>query len=144
MAPSLPDLRPAPAGLPAADLDPPVVAEAGDPFAALRVIDFVARISRAEPVRVDDLVDRLNARHLGWLFDRSVVIGVLLQLQSNWLVDYRNSDGIVVEDGPAGPTLTVEDSSRVDPWIVRQAVRARSECEAVLLAFSRRDRATGE
>jgi hypothetical protein len=137
-------LRPAPVGLPEADLEPPVVAETGDPFAALRVIDLVARIPRARPLRIDELVDRVNARHLGWLFDRTVVSAVLLQLQSNWLVDYRNSDGIVVEDGPSGPTLTLEDSSRVDPWIVRQAVRTRAECEAALVEFSRRDRATGE
>ncbi len=138
------ELRPAPSGLPDADLEPPVVAESGDPFAALRVIDLVARIPRGRALRIDELVDRLNARHLGWLFDRAVVSAVLLQLQSNWLVDYRNSDGIVVEDGPSGPTITLEDSSRVDPWIVRQAVRTRARCEADLVEFSRRDRATGE
>jgi hypothetical protein len=142
-APSL-DLRPAPDGLPLADLEPPVVAETGDPFAALRVIDLVARIRRGSAVRIDDLVDGLNARHLGWLFDRGVVVDVLLQLQSNWRVDYRSSDGIAIEDGPTGPTVAIEDSSRVDPWIVRQARRTRAECEAALLAFSRRDRVTGE
>ena len=52
-----------------------------------------------------------------------VVADVALQLQANWMADYRNSSGIVVEDGPLGPTLTIEDSSRVDPWIVRQAQR---------------------
>ena len=31
------------------------------------------------------------------------------------MADYRNSSGIVIEDGPTGPTLTIEDSSRVDP-----------------------------
>ena len=50
-----------------------------------------------------------------------VVADVALQLQSNWMTDYRNSSGIVVEDGPLGPTIAIEDSSRVDPWIVRQA-----------------------
>jgi hypothetical protein len=142
-APSL-ELRPAPAGMPPADLDPPIVAEAGDPFAALRVIDLVARVPRGVTLRVDELVDRLHARHLGWLFDRSVVTTVLLQLQANWLVDYRNRDGIELEDGASGPTFRLEDSSRVDPWIVRQAMRARGECEAALLEFSRRDRPTGE
>ena len=39
----------------------PVVAESGDPFAAVRVIDLVARLERGRPVRLDDLVDRLNA-----------------------------------------------------------------------------------
>ncbi len=143
LAPSS-ELRPAPPGLPSADLDPPVVAESGDPFAALRVIDLVARLPRDRAIRLDELVDRLNARHPGWLFDRSVVTAVLVQLQANWLADYRNRDGLEIEDGPSGPTLRVEDSSRVDPWIVRQAARARSECEAALVEFSRRDRPTGE
>ncbi|HEU4673492.1 MAG TPA: hypothetical protein VFS32_11385 [Candidatus Limnocylindrales bacterium] len=143
LAPS-PELRPAPPGLPSADLDPPVVAESGDPFAALRVIDLVARLPRDRAIRLDELVDRLNARHLGWLFDRSVVSAVLVQLQSNWIADYRNRDGIEIEDGPSGPTVRIEDSTRVDPWIVGQAARARRACEAALVEFSRRDRATGE
>ena len=48
----------------------------------------------------------------------------LVALQSNWLSDYRNASGIVLVDGIHGPTVTIEDSSRVDPWIVRQALRA--------------------
>jgi hypothetical protein len=56
------------------------------------------------------------------------------------MADYRNSSGIVVEDGSSGPTLTIEDSSRVDPWIVRQAQRTAAECTERLAEFSRRDR----
>ena len=63
-------------------------------------------------------------RHLDWLFSRPVVVDQLLQLQANWMADYRNASGIVLDDeGPYGPTLTIEDSTRVDPWIVRQAER---------------------
>ena len=59
------------------------------------------------------------------------------------MADYRNSSGIVLDDGPTGPTLTIEDSSRVDPWIVRQAQRARRpSCTERLAEFSRRDRPT--
>ncbi len=138
------DLRPAPPGLPPADLDPPVVAESGDPFTALRVANVVARVPRGRAVPVADLVARLNATHLGWLFTPAVVTDALLQLQANWMADYRNSDGIVVDDSPAGPILALEDTSRVDPWIVSQATRLRADCEAALLAFSRRDRPDGE
>ena len=116
-------LRPAPDGLPDAHPAPPVVAEAGDPFSAVRVIDLVARVERGAPVLIDDLVTALNARHLDWLFDRAVVVDALVALQANWLADYRNASGIVLEDGPYGPTLILEDSPRVDPWIVRQARR---------------------
>ena len=135
--------RPAPAGLPDPHVQPPAIAESGDPFSALRVVDLVARIDRGRPVRIDDLVDRLNAAYLDWLFTRRVVVDALVALQANWMADYRNASGIVLEDGPYGPTVTIEDSSRVDPWIVRQANRVATECRARLGEFARRDRPSG-
>jgi hypothetical protein len=136
-------LRPAPAGMPDPAVTPPTVAEAGDPFTTLRVIDLVARLERGRPVRVADIADRLDATYLDWLFPDTVVADVALQLQANWMADYRNSSGIVVADGPSGPTLTIEDTSRVDPWIVRQAQRAAAECTERLAEFSRRDTVSG-
>jgi hypothetical protein len=143
-APGLGPLRSAPAGLPEQTLAPPVIAESGDPFAALRVIGLLARIERGRPVRIADVVDRLNATHLDWIFSSSVVSDVAVALQANWMADYRNSSGIVIEDGPYGPTIEIEDSSRVDPWIVRQAEREAAACHDRLAAFSRLDRAAGE
>jgi hypothetical protein len=143
-APGLGPLRPAPDGLPEPTLAPPVVAESGDPFAALRVIDLLARIERGRPARIVDLVDRLNATYLDWIFSAAVVGDVAVALQANWMTDYRNSSGIVIEDGPYGPTVEIEDSSRVDPWIVRQAEREATACRQRLAAFSRLDRAAGE
>lgn len=137
------ELRPAPAGLPDPALAPPVVAESGDPFATLRVIDLVARLERGRAVRLAAIVDRLNATYLDWLFSERVVADAILQLASNWAADYRSTAGIVLDDGPRGATVTVEDSSRVDPWIVRQAVRQAEACLAALLDFSRRERTTG-
>lgn len=139
----MPDTRPAPPGMPAVDLSPPVVAESGDPFAALRIVDVVARMPRGRPVALGSLVDRLNAAYLDWLFSERVVVDALLQLQANWMADYRNVSGIVLDEGPAGATVTLEDSTRVDPWIVRQAHRLAAECREVLDEFSRRDRVTG-
>jgi hypothetical protein len=130
--------------MPAPDLLPPVIAESADPFGALRVVDLVARLERGRPIALSAIVDRLNATYLDWLFEARVVADALVQLQANWLADYRNSTGIVLDDGAAGPTLTIEDSSRVDPWIVRQAKREADACREALLAFSRRDRPTGE
>jgi hypothetical protein len=132
-------LRPAPPGLPDPTRRPPTIAETGDPFTALRVIDLVARLERGTPIRISDVVDRLNAVYLDWLFTVPVVADVVLQLQSNWMADYRNGSGIAVEDGLLGPTLAIEDSSRVDPWIVRQAGRAADSCTERLAEFSRRD-----
>ena len=135
-------LRPAPAGMPDPAITPPTVGEVRDPFTTVRVVDLFARLERGRPIRLADIADRLNASYLDWLFPVSVVADVALQLQANWMADYRNSSGIQVEDGPLGPALTIEDSSRVDPWIVRQAIRAAAECTERLAEFSRRDRPT--
>ena len=136
----LPPLRQAPAGLPDPQIHPPTIAESGDPFSAIRVIDLLARIERGRPIRVADIVERLDTMYLDWLFSATVVTDVALQLQANWMADYRNTSGIVIDDGPYGPTITIEDSSRVDPWIVRQAQREAISCTERLAEFSRRDR----
>ena len=132
-------LREAPAGLPDPTINPPTIAEVGDSFTSIRVIDLFARLERGTPLRLADVVDRLNATYLDWLFTIPVVTGVALQLQANWMADYRNASGIVVDDGPLGPTIAIEDSSRVDPWIVRQAQREAASCTERLAEFSRRD-----
>lgn len=143
-APGLRPLRPAPIGLPEPTLGPPVIAESGDPFTALRVIGLLARLERGHPARIVDLADRLNATHLDWIFSPAVVADVAVALQANWMTDYRNGSGIVLEDGPYGPTVEIEDSSRVDPWIIRQAEREAAACRERLAAFSRQDRTSGE
>jgi len=122
---------------------PPVIAESGDPFTSLRVLGVVARMERGRAMRLDDLVARLNAEHLDWLFTRSVVVSVLVTLQANWMADYRNASGIVIADGSGGAMVTLEDSSRVDPWIVRQALREEAACREALAEFARRDRVAG-
>jgi hypothetical protein len=123
-------------GLPDASVRPPTMAEVGDPFASLRVVDLLARVSRGQPVRVRDIVDQLNADYLDWSFSREVVVSTIVQLQANWQSDYRNSDGIELRDGATGPELVIEDSSRVDPWIVRQAGRLHADCLAQLHSFA--------
>ncbi len=143
-SPGLGPLRPAPAGMPAADLRPPVIAESGDPFTTARVLELVARLERGRPIRIQDLVDRLNATHLDWIFPAQVVTDVAIALRATWIADYRSQAGIVVDDGPYGATIEIEDSSRVDPWIVRQAEREVAACRERLAAFSRLDRPTGE
>ena len=104
--------------------------------AELRIVHLLARLPRGSAVRVRDITDRLNADYLDWSFSRAVVTATIVQLQANWLTDYRNSDGIVLVDGAAGPELVVEDSSRVEPWIVRQAERLRATCEERLRRFA--------
>ena len=138
------DLRASPAGMPSIELAPPVIAESGDPFAGLRIVDLVARLPRGRSIDLQAIVDRLNATYLDWLFERRVVADALLQLQANWMADYRNTTGIVIDEVDGWATLTIEDSSRVDPWIARQAQRLAATCREVLDDFSRRDRTTGE
>lgn len=136
------ELRPPPASLPDPNVSPPTFAESGDPFATVRILHLIARIQRGRPVLLDALVDHLNATYLDWMFSRSVVADAVLQLQANWMTDYRNSSGIVIDESPYGPAVTIEDSARVDPWIVRQVARQMAACREQLLAFSRLDRPT--
>jgi len=128
-------LRPTP-GLPDPDVQPPTVAEPGDSFASLRVVHLVARVPRGVPVRIRDLVDHLNQRYLDWSFSREVVLAALVQLQANWRSDFRTADGILIEEGPAGPTVTIEDTPRIDGWIARQATRLAELCTERLRAFA--------
>jgi len=121
-----------------------VIAESGDPFTTARVLELVARLERGRPIRIQDLVDRLNATHLDWIFPAEVVTDVAIALRANWIADYRSHSGIVVDDGAYGATIEIEDSSRVDPWIVRQVERELAACRERLAAFSRLDRPTGE
>lgn len=129
------DLRDLP-GLADPDIQPPTIAEPGDPFAALRVAHLLARIPRGRHVRVRDLVDRLNAEYVDWSFSRAVVLDTIVQLQSNWMSDYRTSGGILLEEDETGPTVRLEDSSRVDPWIVRQVDRLAATCRERLRSFA--------
>src|SRR3954447_26588358 len=80
-------------GLPDPNVRPPTVAESGDPFAGLRVAHLIARLPRGVPVRLRDVVDRLNSDYLDWSFSRPVVAAVVVQLQANWLADFRTSLG---------------------------------------------------
>ena len=129
-------------GLPDPTLQPPTVAESGDPFAALRIAHLLARIPRGTQVRVRDIVDRLNAEYVDWSFSRRVVLDAILQLQSNWMSDYRTAEGILLGEDATGATVTVEDTSRVDPWIVEQVARLRAACLDELRTFARDEGAT--
>lgn len=130
------DLREVPE-LPDPNIRPPTVAESGDPFAAVRVAHLVARVPRGMPVRLRDMVDRLNADYLDWSFARPVVAAVVVQLQANWNADFRTQRGFDVSDGQAGEELTLEDSARIEPWLVRQVERYAGQCGERLRAFAR-------
>jgi hypothetical protein len=93
-------------------------------------------------VRVRDIVDRLNAEYVDWSFSRPVVVDAIVQLQANWQSDYRTRAGIVLAQGAAGEEVTIEDSSRVDPWILRQVERLAGACRQRLAIFARDEGAT--
>ena len=125
------------AGLPDPNVRPPTVAQAGDPFAALRVAHLVARLPRGKPVRLRDVVDRLNAEYLDWSFSRPVVVAVVVQLQANWMADFRTQRGFDLDDGVQGEELTIENTARVEPWLVRQVARYAGASQAALSVFAR-------
>ena len=72
------------------------------------------------------------------------MVDAMLQLQTNWMADYRNSSGIVVADGEYG--ADVESRTRRGS-IHGSSGRSSAICAGVqerLDAFSRLDRAAGE
>lgn len=123
-------------GLPDPNLAPPVVAEGGDPFAELRITHLLARLPRGAPVPIREVAAQLGRDHLDWSFPRPVIVAAIVQLQANWRVDYRSHDGILLEDGPDGPAVTIEESARVDPWILRQVERRLAACHEALRRFA--------
>ena len=124
-------------GLPDPNIRPPTVAEPKDPFASLRVAHLVARVPRGTAIRLRDVVDRLNGEYLDWSFSRPVVVAVVVQLQANWTADFRTQKGFDLDDGAHGEELTMEDTPRIEPWLVRQVARYAQECRAVLDKFAR-------
>src|SRR5450631_4079302 len=48
-------LRVAPAGLPDPNLQPPTIAESGDPFGQVRILELTARLERGQPIRIADI-----------------------------------------------------------------------------------------
>lgn len=124
-------------GLPDPHVRPPTIAEPGDPFASLRVAHLVARIPRGAPVRLRDMVDQLNSDYLDWSFSRPVVATAVVQMQSNWTADFRSQKGFELSEGPHGEEVMLEDSARIEPWLVRQVDRLAAECDQRLRSFAR-------
>jgi hypothetical protein len=129
-------LDPAPVDLPDPELAPPQVARVGDPFAALRVVHFLARLKRNATHQLRDVVATLNATYLDWYFPEKVVLAELVQLQANWAISFHGEDRIVLDRNERGHTLLVVDSTKMTPFLVGQANRLRDECEDELRRFS--------
>jgi hypothetical protein len=62
-----------------------------------------------------------------------------VQLQSNWVADFRTSTGFELREGDRGDELVIEDSTRVEPWLVRQVERLGVECREALRTFARNE-----
>jgi hypothetical protein len=127
---------PAPEGMPAPDLAPPQIARAGDPFAALRVVHFVARLRRNETLQLRDVVTALNAEFLDWSFSEKVVLAELVQLQANWSISFHGDDRIVLDRNERGHTLLVVDSQKMNAFLVNEAKRLVEACTGELRDFA--------
>ena len=129
-------------GMPEPDLTPPQIARAGDPFATLRLVAFVARLRRNETLQLRDVVASLNAAYLDWYFAEKVVLAGLVQLQANWSISFHGEDRIVLDRNERGHTLVIVDSTKMTPFLVSQANRLRDECDEELRRFSLGDGVT--
>jgi hypothetical protein len=122
--------------MPMADLAPPQIARAGDPFAALRVVHFVSRLRRNETLQLRDVVAALNAEYLDWYFAEKVVLAELVQLQANWSISFHGDDRIVLDRNERGHTLLIVDSTKMSSFLVNEARRLAEACAEELRRFT--------
>ena len=127
---------PAPDGMPDPTLAPPQLARSGDPFAALRVVHFVARLRRNESLQLRDVVMALNAEFLDWYFSEKIVLAELVQLQANWSISFHGDDRIVLDRNERGHTLLIVDSTKMDSFLVGEARRLAEACAEELRRFT--------
>ena len=121
---------------------PPQIARTGDPFAGLRMVDFVTRVRRNQTHQLRDVVAALNAAYLDWYFPEKVVLAALVQLQANWSISYHGEDRIVLDRNERGHTLLIVDSTKMTPFLVAQANRFREACDEELRRFALGDGVT--
>jgi hypothetical protein len=127
---------PAPEGMPDPNLVPPQIARAGDPFAALRIVHFVARLERNVTHQLREVVDALNAAYLDWYFSEKVLLAELVQLQANWAISFHGDDRIVLDRNERGRTLLIVDSSKMGSFLVSEARRLVERCQEQLRSFT--------
>lgn len=137
-----PMIGPAPDGMPEPDLAPPQLARAGDPFARLRLVHFVARLRRNTTHQLRDVVAALNAAFLDWSFSEKVVLAEVVQLQANWAISFHGEDRIVLDRNERGHTLLIVDSTKMTPFLVAEARRAREAAAEELRRFTLGDGVT--
>lgn len=134
--PSQPTVGPVPEGMPDPNLAPPQIARSGDPFAALRVVHFLARLPRNATLQLRDVLVALNATYLDWSFDEKVLLSELVQLQANWAISFHGEDRIMLDRNERGHTLLIVDSSKMGSFLVSEARRLAEACDEELRRFS--------
>ncbi|MFP5342174.1 MAG: hypothetical protein ACLGIJ_04495 [Candidatus Limnocylindria bacterium] len=122
--------------MPDPNLAPPQIARSGDPFAALRIVHFLARLRRNETHQLRDVVAALNAEFLDWSFGEKVVLAELVQLQANWGISFHGDDRIVLDRNERGHTLLVIDSTKMTSFLVNEARRLADACVDELRTFT--------
>jgi len=122
--------------MPDPQVAPPQLARSGDPFAALRIVHFVARLRRNETLQLRDVVTALNAEYLDWYFGEKVVLAELVQLQANWSISFHGDDRIVLDRNERGYTLLIVDSTKMSSFFVNEANRLAQACADDLRRFT--------
>ena len=136
MTTTAPMLGAPPEGMPDPEIAPPQLARAGDPFARLRIVHGLSRLSRNSTHQLRDVVAALNAAFLDWSFSEKVVLSEVVQLQANWAISFHGEDRIILDRNERGQTLLIVDSSRMTPFLVSQARAAADACEEELRRFT--------
>ena len=125
-----------PAEMPDPNISPPQVARKGDPFASLRIVVGLSRLTRNVTHQVRDVTAALNAAYLDWSFTEDVVVAELVQLQANWSISFHGEDRIVLGENERGRTVLIVDSTKMSPFLLAQAQARAQACEAELRQFA--------
>jgi hypothetical protein len=125
-----------PEGMPDPDVAPPQVARAGDPFASLRIVVGLSRLTRNVTHQLRDVVTALNAAYLDWSFSEDVVLAELVQLQANWSLSFHGEDRIVIGVNERGRTILIVDSTKMTPFLLAQAQAQAEASDAALREFA--------
>ena len=135
-------LRPAPPGLPDPSIRPPIDGRVRRPVHG-RSASSTCWPASSAPDRSSSATSPTGSTptHLDWLFPRAVVADVVVQLQANWMTDYRNT---LAASWSRTARMARRSPSRTAPGSIRGSCARPSarprRCRERLAEFSRRDR----
>ena len=133
----------APEGMPDPHLSPPQMARVGDPFAWLRIVEFVgAHVRATRPTSCATWWRPSTPPTSTGTSPRRSCSPSWCSSSPTGRISYHGEDRIVLGDNERGHTLLIVDSTKMTPFLVSQATRLREACDEELRRFALGDGVT--